>query len=483
VPLTEQGNPDDVLVMKKRFFVTDSELDRNSLVQLHLAYVQGREGIVSGMHPTTKEEATLFAALQAQVEFGIFNPHTHKPGFLELHRYLPPQYHKSKEKDIETLVLQQWKSLGSMTLIDAMFRYHQLCMTLRTHGTTLYAVTVNTALKGKKPVLVPIRLGFTATHIQKMSNDCKAIVKQHTYDHLRKWQYSDLDLTLDFGEFDEAPWVVNTTFGEEIASLIAGYIDILVRINKQAVPDEAEGGVTAELQSVGVAKGRAAVGMTVSTASGGAAGANMQRIADIHDLASFKQAFSTFSVPTLRELQADASKTSLTYEQLGKQLASHTATIERIAREMENAARAHDAQKLADLSKAMALAVTTLLQDAQAAAAISRDEAQQQRLLEASKAILTALGRFTDALIAYEANPCAATQAALDTAKLALDNAMLAVMAAMRGVPADDATGSILLELARNVLCAMDGLCRTAVTDAGKETVQTSTDGAAVASQ
>ncbi len=103
--LQEQGvGEDQVVVLKKKFFVEDANISRDDPVQLHLVYVQSRDGITSGIHPCTYlssmniimvfyvifaliliiyEESVQFAALQCQIQLGNHNPAVHKPGFLK----------------------------------------------------------------------------------------------------------------------------------------------------------------------------------------------------------------------------------------------------------------------------------------------------------------------------------------------------------------------------------------------------------------
>ena len=69
--LREQGiDETQVLVLRKKFFFTDQNVDRNDPIQLHLLYVQSRDAIIEGVHPVNKEEATQFAALQCQIQYG-----------------------------------------------------------------------------------------------------------------------------------------------------------------------------------------------------------------------------------------------------------------------------------------------------------------------------------------------------------------------------------------------------------------------------
>ncbi len=82
--LAEQGlTESDVIILKKKFFFTDQNIDRNDPVQLNLLYNQARESIISGKHPCTAEEASQFAAIQCQVQFGNHEPDKHKPGFIK----------------------------------------------------------------------------------------------------------------------------------------------------------------------------------------------------------------------------------------------------------------------------------------------------------------------------------------------------------------------------------------------------------------
>ena len=449
--ITEQGNSNEVMVLKKRFYVTDSELDRNLPVQLHLAYIQGRESVVSGNHPVTKDEAAMFAALQAQVEYGIFNPQSHKPGFLELNRFVPPQY--LKMKDMEGLVLRNWRSIGTMTTIDAKYKYHQLCMTLATYGKTMFSVEINTAPKGKKPQLVPVKLAFSATQVQQLSNDCRAIVYDHKYQHLRKWTYDENELMIDFGDHDDhGAYIYITDHGEDIATLIGGYIDILVRINRAARAEDTLIGAVAQVQSVGVVKGKVSVGLTVS--SGSNEGTN--NIGNITDLNSFREAFHSYQVPTVKELSAAATGVTLTFEQLNTQMASSATAIKRLMLEMQNAAAAHNAQELCNLAKNMGMVVSNLLSDAKRAAAVSKDIPHKQQLLASCSTLLQALERYTDALKAYEANPCPETLAALELAKMNIENAVECVMAAMRNNQSDPENGTLMYEMSKNVLDAVE---------------------------
>ena len=46
---------------------------------------------------------------------------------------------------------------------------------------------------------------------------------------VRRWAASPNSFTLDFGDYSESYYSVQTTEGETISQLIAGYIDIIIK--------------------------------------------------------------------------------------------------------------------------------------------------------------------------------------------------------------------------------------------------------------
>ncbi len=83
--LREQGVSDDeTLLLRRKFFFSDTNVDDRDPVQLNLLYVQCRDGVINGLHPVNKDMACNLAALQCQIQYGDFNESRHKNvGFLE----------------------------------------------------------------------------------------------------------------------------------------------------------------------------------------------------------------------------------------------------------------------------------------------------------------------------------------------------------------------------------------------------------------
>lgn len=82
--LREQGmTEEDYVILKKKFFVTDQNVDRSDPVQLVMMYTQAYEMVISGKHPCTPEEAAQFGGIEMQIKFGNQDPERHKVGFVK----------------------------------------------------------------------------------------------------------------------------------------------------------------------------------------------------------------------------------------------------------------------------------------------------------------------------------------------------------------------------------------------------------------
>ena len=234
--LREQGiDETQVLVLRKKFFFTDQNVDRNDPIQLHLLYVQSRDAIIEGVHPVNKEEATQFAALQCQIQYGNHNEAKHKGGFLNLSEFLPKEYVKAKA--IEKSIFQEHRKLHSLTELNAKFRYIQLCRSLKTYGVTFFLVKEK--MKGRNK-LVPRLLGITRDSVMRVDETTKEVLKTWPLTTVQRWAASPNSFTLDFGDYSDSFYSVQTTEGETISQLIAGYIDIVMKKKKarQFEPDQ-----------------------------------------------------------------------------------------------------------------------------------------------------------------------------------------------------------------------------------------------------
>lgn len=202
-------------------------MDKNDPVQLNLIFVQAKNQIVSGKHPATLEESAQLGALQLQIQYGNHEPDKHRPGFVKLVDFCPPEYRK--DKDFEKRMYSEHKKLQGMKDLNAKFRYVQLCRSLKTYGVTFYLV----AEKSKRNKMTPILLGINREKVMRVDVYSKEIVKAWPLTTLRRWAAAPNSFTLDFGDYADAYYSVQTTEGEAISHLLAGYIDLIVRKRKE----------------------------------------------------------------------------------------------------------------------------------------------------------------------------------------------------------------------------------------------------------
>uniref|UniRef100_A0A3Q2XZG9 Talin 2 n=1 Tax=Hippocampus comes TaxID=109280 RepID=A0A3Q2XZG9_HIPCM len=221
----EQGvEESETLLLRRKFFYSDQNVDSRDPVQLNLLYVQARDDILNGSHPVSFDKACEFAGIQAQIQFGPHVEHKHKPGFLDLKEFLPKEY--IKQRGSEKKVFQDHKNCGEMTEIEAKVKYVKLARSLQTYGVSFFLVKEK--MKGKNK-LVPRLLGITKESVMRVDEKTKDVVQEWPLTTVKRWAASPKSFTLDFGEYQESYYSVQTTEGEQISQLIAGYIDIILK--------------------------------------------------------------------------------------------------------------------------------------------------------------------------------------------------------------------------------------------------------------
>ncbi|XP_054858145.1 talin-2 [Eublepharis macularius] len=221
----EQGvDESETLLLRRKFFYSDQNVDSRDPVQLNLLYVQARDDILNGSHPVSFEKACEFGGFQAQIQFGPHVEHKHKPGFLDLKEFLPKEY--IKQRGAEKRIFQEHKNCGEMTEIEAKVKYVKLARSLRTYGVSFFLVKEK--MKGKNK-LVPRLLGITKESVMRVDERTKEVLQEWPLTTVKRWAASPKSFTLDFGEYQESYYSVQTTEGEQISQLIAGYIDIILK--------------------------------------------------------------------------------------------------------------------------------------------------------------------------------------------------------------------------------------------------------------
>ena len=88
--------------------------------------------------------------------------------------------------------------------------------------------SVQEKMKGKNK-LVPRLLGVTKDSVLRLDEKTKEILKTWPLTTVRRWGASPNTFTLDFGDYSDQYYSVQTTEAEQILQLIAGYIDIILK--------------------------------------------------------------------------------------------------------------------------------------------------------------------------------------------------------------------------------------------------------------
>uniref|UniRef100_A0A6I8NI72 Talin 1 n=1 Tax=Ornithorhynchus anatinus TaxID=9258 RepID=A0A6I8NI72_ORNAN len=225
--LREQGVEEhETLLLRRKFFYSDQNVDSRDPVQLNLLYVQARDDILNGSHPVSFDKACEFAGYQSQIQFGPYNEQKHKPGFLDLKDFLPKEYVKQKG---ERKIFQAHKNCEDITEIEAKVLYVKLARSLKTYGVSFFLVKEK--MKGKNR-LVPRLLGITKECVMRVDEKTKEVIQEWNLTNIKRWAASPKSFTLDFGDYQDGYYSVQTTEGEQIAQLIAGYIDIILKKKK-----------------------------------------------------------------------------------------------------------------------------------------------------------------------------------------------------------------------------------------------------------
>ncbi|XP_014214953.1 talin-2 [Copidosoma floridanum] len=217
----------ETVLLRRKFFFSDQNIDSSDPVQLSLLYVQCQDAILSGKHPTTQAQACIFAGIQCQVLYGDHKEDKHKAGFLQLREFLPQSY--CKAIGIEKKIFAEHKKHAGLTELDAKVLYTKTARSLSTYGVTFFLVKEKDKSKNK---LVPRLLGVTKDSILRLDEKTKEILQTWPLTSVKKWGASPKTFSLDFGDYSNQYYSVQTTEAEQILRIISGYIDIILKKQK-----------------------------------------------------------------------------------------------------------------------------------------------------------------------------------------------------------------------------------------------------------
>ncbi|XP_018650130.1 LOW QUALITY PROTEIN: putative talin [Schistosoma mansoni] len=227
----------EILLLRRKYFYSDQNIDTRDPVQLNLLYVQLKEAILNGTHPISQDQAINLAALQCQAEYGPMVPEKIKRNPIDL-----ILYRFQVAVVIRTIVhvnSKQYQKLGNYDEREAKLRYVQLCRSLPTYGITFFLIKEK--LKGRNK-LVPRLFGVSKESVMRVDEKTKEIIETWSLTRIRRWAATANLFTLDFGQYSpDGNYIMQTTEGEQIAQLISGYVDIILRRQRSRDSGQTEG--------------------------------------------------------------------------------------------------------------------------------------------------------------------------------------------------------------------------------------------------
>eukprot|EP00005_Dracoamoeba_jomungandri_P004888 CAMPEP_0174252644 /NCGR_PEP_ID=MMETSP0439-20130205/2023_1 /TAXON_ID=0 /ORGANISM="Stereomyxa ramosa, Strain Chinc5" /LENGTH=2477 /DNA_ID=CAMNT_0015333213 /DNA_START=52 /DNA_END=7482 /DNA_ORIENTATION=+ len=469
--LCEQGvSEDQVLLLKKKFYVDDANVDRSDPVQLHLVYVQSHEAVVNGEHTLTKQDALNFGALQLQIAYGTFDPNKHDKAFIKskMSELVPKQYAR-KVKPTE--LMTEWKKIVNMVEVNAKYRYVQAVRSLKSYGITYYDVRWKPINRRR---LEPVRLGITRDNI--VVTDLTGAVKEdRPLIHLKRWAAADNSFTLDFGDYRDEYMSLQTEEGTAISQQLAGYIDILLKRRKDGgVVVEEEQGERAMVEEVATLAGLSSTSQTTQGFGGNyGAGAQTGQLGPAAQIPGISPGLSAMMGQVASLGDADSALLNLmeelmqplpigqhgalTPEQLRQELSKYNKMLAQAAGVLiRDASSGATRQQLDAHAPGLAMNLAQLIGAAKQAAAASGGDIS---LLDGARACVEALRQLMGASgdLADNPNDPAYTEA-LSTAATMLQVTSAALQATACGALADDASRLLLLEAARVVAAATNDL-------------------------
>lgn len=148
--------------------------------------------------------------------------------FSSLKDFLPQSY--VRVKGIEKKLFAEHRRHFDLSEIDAKVLYTKTARELPTYGVAFFLVKEKMSGKNK---LVPRLLGVSKDSVLRLDERTKEILKTWPLTTVRRWCASPNTFTLDFGDYADSYYSVQTTEAEQIVQLIAGYVDIILK-KKQA---------------------------------------------------------------------------------------------------------------------------------------------------------------------------------------------------------------------------------------------------------
>uniref|UniRef100_A0A914M5B0 FERM domain-containing protein n=1 Tax=Meloidogyne incognita TaxID=6306 RepID=A0A914M5B0_MELIC len=225
-PLHERSPPGlDIVPASQRRRLSFSNSDLSDTRQLKGLYELCLDQVLRGLHPVSRDTAIKLAAIQCFVQYGPFYDGVQSS--VRAYNLLPKEYLHAREH--EKNIIEQYKNLIFPNDIAAQRKYCDVCKNLPTYGMIFFNV--------KEPVrnkLVPRLFGVNKECVMSVDKKNKVVLKSWPLEQLRRWAASPNTFNIDFGDYQDGYYSVQTPEAGKIKRLIAEFVDIIL-IKKQLV--------------------------------------------------------------------------------------------------------------------------------------------------------------------------------------------------------------------------------------------------------
>ncbi|KAI3422328.1 hypothetical protein GPALN_012851 [Globodera pallida] len=227
----------DLVPASQRRRLSFSHSDLNNPEQAKELFEQCLDQVLRGLHPVSRDTAIRLAAIHCYIQFGQY----HKGVELNIRAYnlLPKEYTHGKSvhsREHEKNIIEQYRNLSFADAMAAKRKYCDICRNLPTYGMIFFEVKEPQGTR-----LVPRLFGVNKECVMSVDKKSKIVRKLWPLEQLRRWAAGPTTFNIDFGDYQDGYYSVQTTEAEKIKRLIAEFVDVIIWVKKIVDPFGLEG--------------------------------------------------------------------------------------------------------------------------------------------------------------------------------------------------------------------------------------------------
>lgn len=223
IPLHKQIMATDPRIFIRKQYFSNNDLRTRDPYALHLLYLECRQGVVSGFHPTSLDQALRFSALQMQITYGNYDPLEHVAGFFNTSEFLPEQWRETEM--IEEDVYKQHRQLKGLNEAQGKYQYVKLLKTFPTYG--LHYISVCEKLESSGTYDHQLCVGVNSESLLCLHPDTKKIITKYSIHLVEAFKSDGKKLQWKFGSKFRKFECENEEEAKSIVDMANGYLKIL----------------------------------------------------------------------------------------------------------------------------------------------------------------------------------------------------------------------------------------------------------------